>query len=307
VDVVVPFVGDLEELQGLRRRLRRICLRPSDTMLIVDNTPGRSGLDSDAAEVPVLHAAERPTPAFARNRGAAQGHGEWLVFIDADALPIPDLLDRYFDPLPGPRTALIGGGVRDEPVPADAPAVARYAYLRGAMSQEDTFSFGTWGYPKSANIACRRRAFDAVGGFREEIRAAEDADLTYRLRAAGWSVERREEANVVHRGRETLRGLLAQQLVWGAGGAWISRTYPGSLRLARGPGLARWALRQSVGGLVWAARRRDRDAALYALLRPLEALAWEAGRLRSNERPILAADPPRRSPNREVELRRSAA
>ena len=73
---------------------------------MVDNTPGppREG---------ALHAAEIPTPAYARNRGAAEGDGEWLVFIDADADPAPDLLDRYFDPAPGERTGLIGGGVHE--------------------------------------------------------------------------------------------------------------------------------------------------------------------------------------------------
>jgi GT2 family glycosyltransferase len=289
VDVIVPFVGSLQELGDLEKRLSALRLQPGDSLLVVDNTPGRM-LVEDAVSAPVLHAADRPTPAFARNRGAAQGDAEWLVFIDADTMPLPDLLDRYFDPPPEPRTGLIGGGVLDEPVSADAPAIARYAHLRRAMSQDDTFSFGTWGYPKSANIACRRSAFEAVGGFREEIRAAEDADLTYRLRAAGWMIERREEARVVHLNRTTLRGLLTQQLIWGAGGAWISRTYPGSLRLARGPGLARWALEQTAAGLLSAARRRDRDTALYALFRPLEALAWEMGRLRSNERPTLIPD-----------------
>jgi GT2 family glycosyltransferase len=153
------------------------------------------------------------------------------------------------------------------------------------MSQEDTFSFGVWGYPKSANIACRRTAFEAIGGFREDIRAAEDADLTYRLKAAGWEVERREAALVVHINRTTLGGLIRQKALWGAGGAWLDRTYPGSLPLARGPGLAWWALREITKALLSAAVRRDRDARLYALVRPLEALAWELGRRLPNERP----------------------
>jgi hypothetical protein len=51
-------------------------------------------------------------------------------------------------------------------------------------------------------------------------------------------------------------------------------------------GLVRWALRAGLGGLVNAARRRDRDAAILAVFRPLEALAWELGRLLPNERPV---------------------
>lgn len=280
VDVVVPFKGSAEELGRLRERLGALSLRPGDSVVVVDNTPGEP---RDGA----LHAPELATPAYARNRGVARGTAEWLVFCDADTEPRPDLLDRYFDPPPGPRTGLIGGGVIDEEVPADAPVVARYAYLRGVMSQAGTFDFGDeWGYPKTANVACRRAAFEEVGGFREGIRAAEDADLTYRLKAAGWEVERRENAAVVHASRKTLRGLVTQQALWGAGGAWVHRIYPGSVPLVGRPGLVWWAVRSFAGGLVAATRRRDRDAAILAVFRPLETLAWELGRLLPNERPV---------------------
>jgi hypothetical protein len=284
VDVVVPFLGSGVELEALESRLRPLRLRPGDSLRIVDNRPAASPAAS-AGDIEVVHAPEQQAPGYARNRGAERGAGEWLVFLDADAIPSPDLLDRYFDPPPAPPTGLIGGGVRDEEVPPGAPVAARYAYLRGAMSQEDTFSFGEWGYPKSANVACRREAFEAVGGFREDIRAAEDADLTYRLRAAGWQVERREAASVVHLNRGTVRGLLRQKAIWGAGGAWLAGLYPGSVPLPTGRGLARWAARETLRGLWRAARHRDRDAAILAVLHPLDALAWQWGRRLSNQRP----------------------
>jgi hypothetical protein len=281
VDVVVPFAGTRSELAALCERLARLPLRDGDSLLVVDNTPG--GVSVNGSMVSVLGAARIQTPAYARNRGAAAGAADWLLFLDADAEPSPELLDRYFAPAPGPRTGLIGGGVIDEQVPPDASAAARYSYLRSVMSQDRTFGFGEWGYPKSANVACRREAFEAVGGFREEIRAAEDADLTYRLRAAGWEVERREDAAVVHLSRRTLRGLIKQQLVWGAGGAWLERQYPGSVPPISGPRLARWGLVKTAKGLL-RLRHPNRDTAIYALLRPVEALAWELGRTRSNER-----------------------
>jgi hypothetical protein len=285
--VVVPFVGQLESLEQLSSSLNRIRLEAGDSVLIVDNTPGREG--APRGQIPVLHAAQRSTPGYARNRGAARGSAEWLVFLDADTEPSEDLLEHYFEPAPDERTAVLGGGIRDERVAGDGPAAARYAYIRGAMSQEDTFRFGTWGFPKTANAAFRRTAFEAMGGFREDIRTAEDADLSYRLRAAGWGIERREGATVIHRSRQTLHSFVIQRTLYGAGGAWLERQYPGSFPARRRPGLVWWAIRTAGRGLAAAARARDRDRALWAVFEPLEALAWELGRSLPNERPLTAS------------------
>ena len=289
VDVVVPFRGSLTEREALVARLTRLPHRPDDTITLVENTPGRGGPDDatgDAAGGPVrIHRAPgRHTPGYARNRGAAGGHAEWIVFLDADTDPQPDLLDRYFDPPPAPDTGLLAGGVLDAPVPADGPPPARYAYLQAATSQRQTFRLGVWAFAQTANLACRRAAFAAVGGFRDDVRAGEDADLGYRLRHAGWSVERREAARVVHRNRPTVRGFVVQKALHGAGAAWLETRYPGSFPARRRPGLVWWAARHAVAGLLAAARHRDRDAALRAIFDPLEQLAYEFGRSLPNRR-----------------------
>jgi GT2 family glycosyltransferase len=293
VDVVVPFRGAQAGLEELRARLSRLERTAQDSVTIVDNTPERGpAVGSDSDEVQVVHAPELATPAYARNRGAALGRAEWLVFFDADVEPAEDLLDRYFDRAPGERTALLAGGVRDESVPAGGKAVARYLYISRGMSQDHTFRLGPkWGFAQTANAACRRVAFAEVGGFRECIRAGEDVDLTYRLRAAGWAVERREEATAVHRSRQTVLGLVAQRASHGSAAAWIDREYPGAAPPRRRPGLVWWAARTSATRLRAAARSRDRDEALWALFEPLEQLTLEFGRSIPNERPL-----PRRSP-----------
>jgi GT2 family glycosyltransferase len=287
VDVVVPFRGKPPELDELRARLRRIAVQPADTVVVVDNTPGRvAPEDAGDERVRVIRAPERAAPGYARNRGVAHGSADWLVFLDADVVPREDLLARYFEPPPGERTALLAGGIRDEPVPPGGPATARYAYLRQFMSQDDTLGRGRWGFPKTANVALRRAAFEELGGFRDDIRGGEDADLTFRLRAAGWELERREEAAVVHRNRHTIRGFVRQKLTHGSGLAWVQREYPGAAVPHRLPGLLWWGVRTAGPRLARAARTRDRDEALWALLEPLEIVVHELGRWLPNERPV---------------------
>ena len=284
--MVVPFRGTGAELRDLRERLSELLLGPGDTLTIVDNTPRQEPLALEGPGPTIVHAADVAAPGYARNRGAECGNADWLLFLDADVIPPSDLLDRYFDPKPAEDTGLIAGGVIDESVPPDGPPAARYAYIRRFMSQDDTLRFGDWGFPKTANAACRRVAFEAIGGFRENIRAAEDADLTYRLKAAGWKLERREYAAAVHRSRQTVGSFATQKLCHGAGGAWLNREYPGSAPARRRAGLTWWAVRHATKNLFAAARRRDRDLAVSAVLDPLELLAHEFGRSLPNERPL---------------------
>jgi len=280
-DVVVPFAGVAHELIELAVRLRALTLGPADTLVVVDNNPRPCAGPGTGPRM--IHASERPTPAYARNRGALRGGGEWIVFLDADVIPGPDLLDRLFEPPPGERTALLAGGITDEHVPPGGPAVGRYAHLRELSDQANTFR-QRWGWPQTANVACRRAAFEEIRGFREELRAAEDADLTYRLARAGWEVERREHAVVTHLNRADARAFARQKLVHGGGGAWLEREYPGALPARRRPGLTWWGLRTAARGLVAALRYRDRDRALWAVFEPLEHLSYEYGRSLSNVR-----------------------
>jgi GT2 family glycosyltransferase len=279
VDFVVPFAGSAAALEELRERLRALDLGGSDTLTIVDNRPaGAPAVDG------TLRAPERRSSYFARNRGAAAGTNPWLMFLDADVEPPPDLAGRLFAEEPADRTAVLAGGVVDGPLEPHArqPAAARFAMLHASMSQANTLLDGPWSYAQTANCAVRRAAFEAVGGFRDHIRSGGDADLCFRLRALGWQIEPRERAAVVHRSRRTLRKLLRQRARHGSGAAWLDRQHPGSFPRARRLGLVKWTLQSFAGAAVARARGRREDA-LIGVVEPLWVWAFELGRLFPNE------------------------
>ena len=278
---MLPFRGSEEQLALVLERLNGLELESGDTATVADNRPGardREGL----GRVRVLGAGELQTSYHARNRAVAQGTAPWLVFLDADVHPPADLLARYFEPLPGKRVGLLAGAVIDEgPSESDSRSAARYAWLKSSMSQEITLAHDEWAFAQTANAAVRRAAFEQVGGFEERVRSGGDADLCFRVRAAGWELEWREGAAVVHSNRQTVPRMLAQRARHGAGAAWLSKRWPGALPRRRWPGLAWWSARRAGAGAL-AAARGDRDAALLGLLDGPAVWAFELGRLIPN-------------------------
>ena len=225
----------------------------------------------------IVAAAGERSSYHARNAGAsAAPAGDWLLFIDADCVPRPDLLDAYFEPSPGDEVGALAGAVVADP--AQRSFLARYASDRGFLDQEDGLHTGA-DAAATANLLVRRSAFDELGGFTEGIRSAGDVDLCRRLVAAGWGIERRARAEVIHLHRESLVDLLGSIARYAAGARWLNERYPGSAQ--------RWPL---VHGLALCGRDIAVDLARMRLeraaFRGVDALGMVAhtiGYSRSNE------------------------
>lgn len=159
--------------------------------------------------------------ATARNTGAANGTGDVLVFCDDDDRVCPGWLQGLIDGLYG---ADLVTGPLDYATLNSPQAIA----WRGLGSSEPGVPEGTAGpYAPGCNMALRRVAFDAVGGFDETIGCAgEDQDFSWRVQHAGFSYAFAPEAMVRYRLRDNLwaaatqafangRGSLAVDLRWG--------------------------------------------------------------------------------------------
>jgi Glycosyl transferase family group 2 len=221
VSVVMPFAGDHPRAEAAIDALLALALAPGDELILADN----SGAAIPRDGVEVVQAPGERSPAHARNAGAARAHGEWILFLDADCLAPPELLDAYFaTPVAGDVGALAGEVV---PMPGGETLAARYGSARSFLSQQAHMNHPYRPRAVAANLLVRRAAFEQIGGFYEGVRAAEDTDFSWRLQQAGWRLELRRGAVVEHRYRATLRELRRQWRGYAAGRAWLGRRYDG--------------------------------------------------------------------------------
>ena len=222
VSVVMPFAGERSAAEAALGALRELRTQPGDELILADNS---GTAPADLAGVNVIRAGAERSPAHARNAGAEHASGEWILFLDADCRPPAELIDLYFGEPVAAEVGALAGEVR--PAPGARTLAGRYGEAKSFLSQGAHLAHPYRPRAVAANLLVRREAFDAVGGFYEGLRAAEDTDFSWRLQEAGWRLELRAEAAVEHHYRESVADLRRQWRGYAAGRAWLARRYPG--------------------------------------------------------------------------------
>lgn len=125
--------------------------------------------------------------ARARNAGAARASGDWLVFVDADSRPTPELFAEAAEAIAGGRCIAGGCTVR---LDTSRVWVRFFVLLWNAISRIRGWAAGSF-------MFCEASAFRQSGGFSQEIYAAEEIDLFRRLNRM--ARERRRSIVILHR------------------------------------------------------------------------------------------------------------
>lgn len=134
--------------------------------------------------------------AATRNAGARVAQGDLLIFVDADTLVTPEVIRAAIDAI---QTGAVGGGCAvnfDGRVPGYARRLLPFFIWVYRMA----------GLAAGCFLFCRRRAFDAVGGFDEKLYASEECWMSWALRRQGRFVLLRETVMTSGRKLRTYTG-----------------------------------------------------------------------------------------------------
>jgi glycosyltransferase involved in cell wall biosynthesis len=289
VSVVVPFFGDEAAADAVAEWLGRLELAGGDEAIVADNTPDGVFARRDRGVARVAAAGAERSSYHARNRGAEESSGDWLLFLDADCVPPPDLIARYLVPVPDEDVAILAGAI--VPAAGQAGLLPEWAATREILSQKHAARSDPPA-AATANLMVRRSAWSAAGGFLEGVRSGADHEFCWRVGARGGRLELRPEAAVEHVHRTTLRGVVRQMARYSAGNAWQRRRRAGVAPPARSGG----ALARAVAGAgYFLVTLRPRRAALKGV-DGVAAVAQAGGRWLPNT----VAEPLERAPGRLV-------
>ena len=144
----------------------------------------------------MVRATGEQSPSHARNAGAERARRDWILFLDADCRAPADLLDRFFAQPIADDVGAVAGAVVPAAGSGSGPhgLAVRYGAAKSFLDQDAHLAHPFMPRAVAANLLVRREAFEAVGGFYEGVRAAEDTDFSWRLQRAGWRLEGRPAA-----------------------------------------------------------------------------------------------------------------
>jgi glycosyltransferase involved in cell wall biosynthesis len=177
VSIIVPAFN---EAKGITATLRSIQTAASvftargwDTELIVcdNNSTDHTAALAAAAGARVVFEPINQI-GRARNTGAQAACGQWLIFVDADSHPSPELFAEVADAIAS-GCCLAGGST----VRLDSPHLMACLVAQGwnLISRITRWAPGSF-------IFCETAAFHTVGGFNPKLYASEEIDLFRRLK-----------------------------------------------------------------------------------------------------------------------------
>lgn len=178
LSIIIPAYNEAEELPHTLETLRHgvAAAGRRGEIIVVDNASADT--TAEIARSHGAHVVHEPHRQIsrARNTGARASNGDWLLFVDADTRPPPQLLAGVLEHL---NNDACGGGA----LLAFEGTTPSGLYNHGtrawnALAQRMNLAAGCF-------VFARRDAFEAVGGFDERLYAGDEVIFSRRMQRWG--------------------------------------------------------------------------------------------------------------------------
>ncbi|MBI4432538.1 MAG: glycosyltransferase [Candidatus Omnitrophica bacterium] len=234
ISVIIPSYNSAGTIGFTLKALLKISARLNEIIIVDSSDDGKTKevLQQYEARAKIMHLNQKTMPAIGRNIGARHASGETLAFIDSDAYPDENWLERITDARAA-GTRVGGGSIQ-------VPEFQKNNALALAQFYLQFNEFMPCGLPRqkefipSCNLFCEKALFDLLGGF-PEIRASED--VLFGLKANAVSrVMFYPQMKVFHIFRTRLKTYLSNQIMLGEYVLLYRRTHYGGFLYQ--PGIA---------------------------------------------------------------------
>ncbi|WP_426502045.1 glycosyltransferase family 2 protein [Dactylosporangium sp. McL0621] len=231
LSVVIPVKGRVAQMRRLLESLRPAadaCAEPVEVIVVDDSGPADAEAHQDSCASLQARYLRGPRHVGAkRNDGVRAAAYDLILFIDSDCLATEQLLQRHVQTL---RNAGESVGAVAGPTFVQGADNAMFRIMSRSKLLNSAFEWPAQarqvGWATTCNLAVRREAFEAVGGFAERpltVVGGEDVDLGLRLTEAGYAIVCDREAVVVHdkSSIESLGTVCRRLITYGQSGQWL--------------------------------------------------------------------------------------
>jgi GT2 family glycosyltransferase len=276
ISVVVCTYNGKRTIRDCLDGLRKLEYPNYEVIVVNDGSKDGTGEIAKQYGVKVITTENRGLSS-ARNTGMRAAKGEIVAYIDDDARPDPHWLTYLAATFL--KTDHVGVGGPNLPPPDDGPIADCVANSPGGPVHVLLTDQVAEHIP-GCNMAFRKAALEAIGGFDHQFRiAGDDVDLCWRLQEKGWTLGFNPAAMVWHHRRNSVKAYWKQQLNYGKAEADLEKKWPEKYNAA---GHVPWAGRLYFKGLEqWLGSCRGRiyqgtwgSALFQSIYEPAPGVLW---------------------------------